>query len=80
MVMTTAILDESVGGFDIMGASVAAYEQRRSSLMIFQPMTAGGGARGGIEHSGRIRRVSLRGGIRKGGGRQMVMAGRITWE
>jgi hypothetical protein len=78
MVAMAAMIAGGVGEhFDMMGASVAAYEQRRRVAGVFAPVIV---CQAPVaQESHRVRRVSLRGGMRRGSGRQMVMAGRIVW-
>jgi len=71
---------EAAERFDMMGASVAAYEQRRSVAVGFRGSVVRSAPHAGQAPAPRVRHVSLRGGFHRGEGRRLVMAGRIMWE
>jgi len=62
---------------DMIGAAVADYEERRRVVVPFVFRAARHRAKG-VQSPARMCRFTLRGGIRQGNGRRMLVAGRIV--
>jgi hypothetical protein len=80
MVAAVSMLNQvsAVPYIDMLGISVASYEERRRALVPFVLRVVPSHGRMSCAVSARMCRLALKGGMKSGGGRRMLVTGKIA--